>query len=177
MNLGNSSNWVHWLSAVETGTLTSIVSSTRAIDPSFLGSFCHRFTYPGERQLTLEALHQAPGAREERAGQVKLEQIAHDEGVKAQFEGLFQPCVQLDGEPRKTNEVDDDVAREHRRHGRRKASVPAPLREPARENRRQHEPHDVPARRAGEDIPAVVSIGVDGSSERAHEEVEAEAPV
>src|SRR5690349_23946696 len=36
MNLGNSSNWVHWLYAVLTGTLTSIKFSTLDVYPESL---------------------------------------------------------------------------------------------------------------------------------------------
>src|SRR6187431_3341060 len=117
--------------------------------------FVVRWGYPRGGRLTLEAAHQRPCGRQERTGEVQLDQVTHDEGVEAGLEGVLEPRVDLRREPGKPEEVDDDVAGEHRRDRRGEAAVPALPREEARQRGGEHEADDVAAGRAREHIPAV----------------------
>src|SRR5829696_8694921 len=131
--------------------------------------------YPRAGRLTLEAAHQRPCGRQERAGEVELQQVAHDERIGAGLEGVFEPCVDLRGEPWKPDQVDDDVAGKHRRDRGGEAAVPTLPREEPGQRGGEHEADDVAAGRALEHVPTVRLVGVDGRAQSADEDVDTQA--
>src|SRR5262245_21827616 len=122
----------------------------------------------------VEVLHAAPRRREQRRRAVELEQVARHEGVQAVLERLLEVRVQHDGEPRQSDQVDDDVAGQHRAHGGGEAPVPAVLGQRTCHRGRGHEPDDVTAACARDHVPAVVVVGVHGCAEHADQEIESE---
>src|SRR4051794_21781135 len=131
--------------------------------------------YPRAGGLTLEAAHQRPCGRKQRAGEIQLDQVAHHERVEACFEGVLEPRVELRREPGKPEEIDDDVAGEHRGDRRREAAVPPLPREEAGQCGREYEADDVAASRAREHVPAVRLVSVYGCAKSADEDVDPEA--
>src|SRR4051812_32277170 len=123
--------------------------------------------YPRAGRLTLEAAHQRPCGRQERAGEVELQQVAHHERVETGLEGVLKPRVELRREPGKPEEVDDDVAGEHRRDRGGETAVPPLPREEAGQRGGEHEADDVAAGGAREHVPTVRLVGVDGRAESA----------
>src|SRR5581483_8516284 len=117
----------------------------------------------------------APRRRQEGGRAVQLEQVAGDERVEAVLERLLQVRVQHHREPRQADEVDDDVAGEHRADRRREAPVPAPLGEGPGDPGGDDEADDVPAARARDHDPAVVVVRVDGGAEDPDQKVESQA--
>src|SRR3954468_16943627 len=131
--------------------------------------------YPRTGGLTLEAAHQRPCGRKQRAGEIQLDQVAHHERVETCFEGVLEPRVELGREPGKPEEIDDDVAGEHRGDRRGEATVPTLSREEAGQCSREHETDEVAAGRAREHVPAVRLVSVDGCAQSADEDVDPEA--
>src|SRR5918999_3351218 len=177
MNCGKSSNCVHWLYAVVTGTSTSIDSSTIAIGTSSVAFRpCASSPRAGSaaNPLALEAIDQPPGAGQEGGGEVQLHEIARKEGRQTLLERRQEIVVRDVREPREAEEIDDDVPGQHRRDGRGEAAIPAPLGEPARRSGGKDEADDVPAGGAGEVIPAVILLLEDGSARDPGQRVEDE---
>src|SRR5918999_3471175 len=116
MNWGNSSNCVHWLYAVVTGTPTSIDSSTIAIRTSSV-EFRPYAPLPGrgpeQTRLAPEAVDQPPRAGKERGREIELDEIAGEERGKPLLERRQEVVVRNVCEPWEAEQVDDDVPGEH----------------------------------------------------------------
>src|SRR5215217_3516120 len=127
------------------------------------------------RVLTLETGDESPRQGQKSAREVELQEVADDERIEALLEGLAPAEVGDVSEPGQTEEINDDVPREHRGHRRRDAPVQTSLREESCQSRRDHEPDEVAAGRPFYPFPAPLTPGVDRRTDHANEHVQSQA--